>query len=166
MSNIDESVLILGASSVEPSIYSALEKGINIGTILNVSSYVDYVASSPIQTKMFVEQTKEDENFNQLLIERAFDCIDKAEFIIVDLSNASTGMGVELCYLLTKYGDSKLISFIAKEGSKASPHILGLYKIATQKEPKVEYYTCELDVVSAVKRTSGYQDYVSSHDLI
>ena len=154
----DKRVLILGPSTISMKAYETLANEVNTDVILGQDDTTFSPASNPNHTKVFCESIKGEEDEDLKIYQRAIKCVDDAVYIIVDLSSASTGMGLEVGYLLTTHPD-KIISFIAKKGSKISPHIKGLYKKATGEDLKVEFYEDEKDMADAVKRSLGYEEY-------
>ena len=157
--NYDSRVLILGSSSIDAETYSYIAENINTDEIGNFNDMIITPANNPNATKEYVNKIKNDPNADEKIYERALKCVDQAEYIIVDLSAASTGMGLEVGYLLSQYANSKYITFIAKEGSKISPHIKGMYKHITGKEIEVGFYNTKEEIVDVIKHSDGYQKY-------
>lgn len=160
MENVDYSILILGASTISAKAYEELADNINRSMITGgaYSPLIVTPANNPNHTKKFVENVHGDPDADLKIYERALRNIDIAELVIVDISSASTGMGMEVGYLLSKY-PQKYVVFIAKEGSKISPHIAGLYKHSTGKEIKVHFYEDESRMTMAVKKSIEYGSY-------
>jgi len=156
---IDNSVLVLGASSIDPKVYQALAYGVNSQVLGCSGGTFDVPARTPINTKKFVKSVDGDPNKEKKIYERALKCIDNAQFIIVDISEASTGMGLEVGYMLTMYAGKKFISFIAKEGSKVSPHIAGMWEHLTGKKIEVGFYKNEKDVCKTVMNTDACKKF-------
>lgn len=157
--NYDVRVLILGSSSIDADTYAYIAENINTDKIGNFNDFITTPANNPNATKKFINQVKNDPDADEKIYKRALNCIDQAEYIIVDLSAASTGMGLEVGYLLSKYSNSKYITFIAKEGSKISLHIKGMYKHITGRDLEVTLYNTKEDIVEVIKHSDGYQKY-------
>lgn len=158
MEFIDENVLILGSSAIDKKYYQMLAEEVNTTTIINADGLIVPPASNPTHTKKFVEEHKQDKDFELKLYLRALQCVDKAKFIVVDVSAASTGVGMEVSYLLTKHPE-KPIAFIAQEGTKVSPHIAGMYKHIFGKDIEVCYYSSLTNMAEAVRKHSAYSSY-------
>ena len=154
----------MGSSSLDAEIYAYIAKNINTDTIGNFDDFYPTPANNPNATKEFVNQIKNDPDADEKIYERALKSVDQAEYIIVDLSEASTGMGLEVGYLLSKYANSKYITFIAKEGSKVSPHIKGMYKHITGNKIEIGFYNSKDDIIDVIKHSGGYQKYY--YDLV
>lgn len=155
---VDTRVLILGASSISMKAYENLANEINTDEATGSGALVVAPANNPNHTKDFVDSVKADADSDVKIFKRALKCIDEAVFVIVDLSAASTGVGMEVTYLLTTHADKNIV-FIAKEGSKISPHIKGMYKHMTGKDLQVEFYKDEKDMPNAVRRSSAYNQF-------
>lgn len=158
----DERVLILGSSATDPEFYADLAKQFNSDMMDGSSGYYSLVggpASNPNITKEYVESVKNDPEKEKKIYKRAIECVDKAEFIIVDISSASTGMGLEVGYLLSRYANEKHIVFIAKEGSKISPHIAGMYEHLTGKKLEVKFYKNSKDAIKEIQSSQEYINY-------
>ena len=154
---IDEKILILGASSIPLKHYQFLAANINCNVIKGDTKTV-ILSSNPNHTKAFIESINDNKNRDKLIFERAIKCIDKAEFVVVDISEPSIGMGMEVFYLLS-HNNNKEICFIAQENKKISPHISGMYQIINNKSFDVEFYKDEKDAVVAVKRSESYKNF-------
>lgn len=156
----DERFLILGSSATDPEFYADLAE--NFNSDMMDGSYYSLVggpASNPNITKEYVESVKNDPEKEKKIYKRAIECVDNAEFIIVDISSASTGMGLEVGYLLSRYANEKHIVFIAKEGSKISPHIAGMYEHLTGKKLEVKFYKNSKDAIKGIESSQEYQNY-------
>lgn len=156
----DERFLILGSSATDPEFYADLAENFNSDMMDGAYySLVGGPASNPNITKEYVESVKNDPEKEKKIYKRAIECVDKAEFIIVDISSASTGMGLEVGYLLSRYANEKHIVFIAKEGSKISPHIAGMYEHLTGKKLEVKFYKNSKDAIKGIESSQEYQNY-------
>ncbi len=157
--NINKNILILGASSISNEVYNKL--AIDIGDCFSKESDLGR-ALNPSDTSEFVKSVEGREDKDVLIYQRAIKCVDDADFIIVDISSASTGMGLEVGYLLSGLAKSgKSVCFIAKEGSKISPHIAGMYKSVTGKDIEVGLYDSYENMIKAVTSTSAYKEYIN-----
>ena len=151
---VDERMLILGSSKISNEDYNKL--AVKMGNEFPEGDH----ASNPLDTFNFVQSVKDNPNKEQLIYKRAMKCIDDAEFVVVDLSQASTGMGLEVGYLLTHLKQSrKQVLFIAKEGTKPSPHIIGMYKAVMGNYPTVSYYKEQDNMFEAVEKSKEFSEY-------
>ena len=156
----DSRMLILGSSKIPNDAYNKL------ATDMGNEFPEGNRASNPLDTSRFVESVKDNPNKAELIYKRAIKCIDDAEFVVVDLSQASTGMGLEVSYLLTFLKQSgKQVIFIAKEGSKPSPHIMGMYKSVMGEYPTVTHYKDENNMFEAVQKSQGFTEYKAQRTL-
>ena len=153
--DVNNKILILGSSSISKEQYHELACAVG-------KNFEDGKrASNPEDTAEFVQSIKDNPNKDQMIYDRAIGCIKDAEYIIVDLSAPSTGMGLEVAHLILDLPKSgKIISFIAKEGAKLPSHILGMYKSITGKEAEVKTYAEPMKMFSAVQETSSYDEYL------
>ena len=156
----DERFLILGSSATDPEFYAELADNFNSDMMDGAYySLVGGPASNPNITKEYVESVKNDPEKEKKIYKSAIECVDNAEFIIVDISSASTGMGLEVGYLLSRYANEKHIVFIAKEGSKISPHIAGMYEHLTGRKLEVKFYKNSKDAIKGIEGSQEYQNY-------
>ena len=156
----DERFLILGSSATDPEFYAELADNFNSDMMDGAYySLVGGPASNPNITKEYVESVKNDPEKEKKIYKRAIECVENAEFIIVDISSASTGMGLEVGYLLSRYANEKHIVFIAKEGSKISPHIAGMYEHLTGRKLEVKFYKNSKDAIKGIEGSQEYQNY-------
>lgn len=163
---IDTDVLILGASSIPEEDYLRLADDVGDG-LADLYALVWSRALNPADTSAFVKSIENEPDKDELIYKRAIKCIDNASFIIVDISSASTGMGLEVGYLLANLEKQKKhIAFIAKEGSKISPHITGMYKKVTgAKLCEVCFYKEPKKMFDAVRATAAYDNYKTERDF-
>ncbi len=156
---IDSKILILGSSSISNEDYLSLANDIGDG-LAELYTLIWDRALNPADTSAFVNSIENRPNKDELIYRRAIKCIDNAEYVIIDISQASTGMGLEVGYLLSSLAtEKKYISFIAKKGSKISPHITGMYKHVTGNDAIVEFYEEPKHMIGAVRRTPDYESY-------
>jgi len=163
---IDTDVLILGASSIPEEDYLNLANEVG-DSLADIYTLVWSRALNPADTAAFVKSIENEPNKDELIYQRAINCIDNAGFIIVDISSASTGMGLEVGYLLANLEKQKKhVAFIAKKGSKISPHITGMYKKVTgNKVCEVCFYLEPKQMVDAVRATAAYDNYKTERDF-
>ena len=152
---VNTKLLILGSSSISDEVYSHL--AVELGRDVNPNGGR---ALNPEDTTEFKNELVGTNNQKaEMIFERACQIINDADFIVIDLSAASTGVGVEAMIAIPLIKSGKKIAFIAKEGTKISPHIVGVYKTVTEKDIEVQTYKTEENMIHAVKRTDGYQEY-------
>ena len=155
---IDNSLLVLGSSSIPAEDYEkiAFDLVSELGQVKGVQ------ANNPNATKLFVESLQDDPYAPLTIYRRALKCIDDASFIVVDISAASTGMGMEVVYLVDKLSEpenEKKAVFIAKQGTKTSPHIAGLYQHKLNKPLVVYHYKTSKEMISEVKCSPEFEQY-------
>ena len=132
---IDERILILGSSKISCDYYNNL--AISISEAIKEGSR----ASNPFDTSVFIQSIKGNPNKDELIYKRIIRLIDLAKVVIVDISEASTGVGVEVGYLIsTLRTHKKRVYFISQNSKKPSPHIMGMYKTYVGKYPHVYFY--------------------------
>ena len=156
---VDSDILVLGSSSIPEEDYLQLASDLGDG-LAPLYATVWSRALNPADTSAFVKSIANQPNKDQLIYRRAICCIDNARFIVVDISQASTGMGLEVGYLLSKLKEqNKYVCFIAKEGSKISPHITGMYKHVTGEDCAVVMYDEAKNMFEAVRTSIPYENY-------
>ena len=155
----DKNVLILGSSAIDSKFYAKLADRFNCDMFASTYPLTSRAANNPNSTKIFVNSLKNDPEKEVKVYLRALKCIDDALYIIIDFSSASTGLGIELSYLLSNYAKKKYISFIAKEGSKVSPLIVGMYEHITGTKINIGIYKDLEDAVKIIKKSEGYKHF-------
>ena len=103
---------------------------VNVYTPLDIEKFrTEFIQKNPSVSKREVDKA---------MVEYDLNLVKNSKLLVVDVSNKSTGVGIELGSVLGKH---KNIVFVAKTGSKISDMITGAFW-----DEEVKYYNFEDDL--------------------